>query len=95
MSNESKATKWLEDNTDLSWTRTRGDGPQVKRDSSFINRSEAYEIRDFILRYYKECNLEHKDSNYQITLKKIISYKKGEKVKTEELLNHLKGTLEK
>jgi hypothetical protein len=67
----------------------------VKLDRLYINRSEGYEIRDFILKYYDECNLEHKSENYEITLKKVTSYKKGEKVKTEDLLEHLKGKLEK
>ena len=89
MSKESQVTAWLKDNTDLSWKRTEGDRPQVKRDRLFINRSEGYEIRDFILNYYEGCNLEHKAENYKITLKKIKSYKQGEKVKTQDLLNHL------
>jgi hypothetical protein len=95
MSKESQVTKWLKENTDLSWTRSAGDAPAVKLDRLYINRSEGYEIRDFILKYYDECNLEHKSENYEITLKKVTSYKKGEKVKTEDLLEHLKGKLEK
>lgn len=95
MSKESQVTKWLKDNTDLSWTRTDGDAPPVKLDRLYINRSEGYEIRDFILKYYDECNLEHKSENYEITLKKIMAYRKGEKVKTEDLLSHLKSKLEK
>lgn len=93
MSKESQVAKWLRDNTDLSWTRTGGDEPPVKLDRLYINRSEGYEIRDFILKYYSECNLEHKPDNYKITLKKVLSYRKGEKVKTEDLLNHLKSKL--
>lgn len=95
MSKESQVTKWLEDNTDLSWTRTGADAPPVKLDRLYINRSEGYEIRDFILKYYDECNLGHKSENYEITLKKIMAYRKGEKVKTEDLLSHLKSKLEK
>lgn len=49
MSNEAKVSKWLRDNTELSWSRTKGDSPAVKLDRLYINRSEAYEIRDFIL----------------------------------------------
>lgn len=90
MSKEKQVTQWLKDNTDLSWFRTGGDEPPVKLDRLYINRSEAYEIRDFILNYYSECNLAHNSGNYEITLKKIMNYKPGEKVKTEELLNHLK-----
>ncbi len=93
MSKESQVTKWLEDNTDLSWTRTGGDAPPVKLDRLYINRSEGYEIRDFILKYYDECNLKHKPKNYEITLKKIMAYRKGEKSKTEDLLDHLKSKL--
>lgn len=93
MTNESQVTKWLKDNTDLSWTRTDGDSPAVKLDRLYINRGEAYEIRDFILKYYDECNLEHKPENYKISLEKILAYKKGEKVKTEDLLAHLKSKL--
>ncbi|HBC3568663.1 TPA: hypothetical protein ACN322_004655 [Vibrio parahaemolyticus] len=89
MSNTQKVTKWLKDNTNLSWTRTGGDEPPVKQDRLYINRSEGYEIRDFILRYYEECNLEHKGSNYEISLKKIKNFKPGEKVKTQDLLDHL------
>jgi Zn-finger protein len=95
MSTESQVTKWLVNNTDLAWTRTGGDAPAVKQDRLYINRSEGYEIRDFILKYYDECNLVHKLENYEITLKKVIEYRKGEKVKTEDLLEHLKGKLEK
>lgn len=95
MSNEQKVTKWLKGNTDLSWSRTPGDGPAVKLDSLYINRSEAYEIRDFILRYYKQCNLKHSDENYERTLKKILAYKKGKNVKTQDLLDHLEGQFKK
>ncbi len=91
MSNESKVTKWLKDNTDLSWTRTSGDEPAVKLDRLYINRSEGYEIRDFILNYYSQCGLEYKPENYEITLKKVKAYRKGEKIKTEDMLNHLKS----
>lgn len=93
MSKESQVTQWLKENTNLSWTRTSGDTPAVKRDRLFINRSEGYEIRDFILQYYDACDLAHKPENYGITLKKIMAYRKGEKVKTEDLLNHLKTKL--
>jgi hypothetical protein len=95
MKNEQKITKWLKENTDLSWTRTDGDEPPVKLDRLYINRSEAYEIRDFILKYYQECNLEHSESNYKISLKKILGYKSDEKVKTQELLDHLANKLGK
>lgn len=95
MSKESQLTKWLEDNADLSWVRTSGDAPPVKLDRLYINRSEGYEIRDFILRYYDECNLIHNSENYEITLQKIIAYRKGEKVKTEDLLEYLKNKLKK
>lgn len=93
MSNEDQVTRWLNDNTNLSWTRVDGDAPPVKLDRLYINRSEGYEIRDFILVYYDDCNLEHKYENYEITLKKIMAYKKGEKVKTKDLLVHLKSKL--
>ncbi len=95
MNDEQKVTKWLKENTELSWTRVGGDEPPVKLDRLYINRSEGYEIRDFILKYYKECNLKHKSNNYEITLKKIMEYKSGEKVKTQELIDHLKSKLNK
>jgi hypothetical protein len=94
MTNEKKVTNWLENNTDLSWTRTNGDSPAVRDDRLYINRSEGYEIRDLILNYYKNCNLAHKDENYVKTFNKIIKYKKGEKVKTEDILRHLKNNNE-
>ena len=75
MTNEAKITKWLKDNTDLSWTRTEGDSPAVKLDRLYINRSEAYEIRDFIINYYQCCNLGHNDKNYATTFKKIVAFK--------------------
>lgn len=93
MSNKQAVTKWLEENTDLSWTRTGGDEPPVKLDRLYINRSEGYEIRDFILKYYEQCNLKHSSSNYEKSLKKIMAYKKGEKVKTQDLLDYLEGKL--
>jgi len=91
MSNETKVTKWLKDNkTELSWTRTGNDTPAVKLDRLYINRSEGYEIRDFILRYYECCNIGHNDENYENSFKKIIAYNKGNKTKSDVLLNHLK-----
>lgn len=93
MSAEGEVSKWLRDNTDLSWTRTAGDGPQVKRDRLYTNRSEGYEIRDVILNFYEECNLEHKPENYEKTLAKILNYRTGEKVKTEDLMTYLIGTI--
>lgn len=93
MSNEQLITKWLKDNTDLSWTRTGGDVPPIKLDRLYINRSEGYEIKDFILKYYRLCNLEHKPDNYNITLKKIMNYKSGQKVKTQDMLSHLENQL--
>ncbi|MFU2511208.1 hypothetical protein [Pseudoalteromonas sp. ASV78] len=96
MTNEKLVTKWLEENTTgLSWTRVGNDTPAVKLDRLYINRSEAYEIRDFILRYYKECKLKHKAENYAITYKKIKSYKASEKVKSDEMLEYLSGLLQK
>lgn len=95
MSAKSEVTKWLDKNYDLSWVRTGGDGPQIKIDRLYINRSEGYEIRDFILRYYDECTLEHKPENYEKTMKKIMAYRKNEKVKTEDLMTHLKNKLKK
>jgi methionine salvage enolase-phosphatase E1 len=90
MSNEAKVSKWLRNNTNLSWTRTSGDSLAVKLDRVYINRSEVYEIRDFILGYYDCCNLGHKDDNYKNTFDKIIAFKKGEKVKSADMLNYLK-----
>jgi hypothetical protein len=89
MKHEQSVSKWLKDNANLSWTRSGGDTPAVKLDRLYINRKEAYEIRDFILEYYDTCNLEHKDENYKITLNKIFSYKAGEKVKRIDMLRHL------
>lgn len=60
MKYEQEVTDWLEENTNLAWTRTGGDKPPVKLDRLYINRSEGCEIRDFILKYYKDCNLAHK-----------------------------------
>lgn len=91
MTNEAKITKWLRENTNLSMARTEGDSPAVKLDRLYINRSEAYEIRDFILKYYGCCKLGHTDENYKKTFNKIREFKKGEKVKTETMLNHFKS----
>ncbi|WP_374087996.1 hypothetical protein [Methylomicrobium lacus] len=93
MTNEQSLTKWLEENTALSWTRSGGDEPPVKLDRLYINRSEGYEVRDFILKYYKHCNLKHSPSNYEKSLNKIMAYKKGEKIKTQDLLDCLEGLL--
>lgn len=89
MTNEAKITKWLKDNTKLSWTRTEGDSPAVKLDRLYINRGEGYEIRDLIINYYQCCNLGHNDKNYKITYNKMAAFEKGAKVKTEIMLNHL------
>lgn len=93
MSDKQSVTKWLEENTNLSWTRTGGDEPPVKLDRLFINRSEGYEVRDFILKYYEQCNLKHSTSNYEKSFLKIMAYRKGEKVKSQDLLDHLAGEL--
>jgi len=95
MKHEQEVTDWLEQNTDLAWTRIGGDRPSVKLDRQFINRSEGYEIRYFILKYYEECNLVHKSENYRESLKKIMDYKSGEKVETQDLLDHLTEGLKK
>lgn len=90
MTNEAKVTKWLTNNTDLSWSRTEGDNPAVKLDRLYINRSEAYVVRDFILGYYDCCKLGHNDNNYEKTFDRIVAFEKGKKVKSEDMLNHLK-----
>jgi hypothetical protein len=90
MSNEAKVSKWLRDNTKLSWTRAGGDNHAIKLDRLYINRSEAYEIRDFILGYYDCCNIDHNDDNYKKTFNKIINFRKGKKVKSEDMLNYMK-----
>ncbi len=89
MTEKQKITNWLNSNTDLSWTRVGGDEPPVKLDREYINRGEGYEIRDFILKYYKECNLKHVDNNYEKSYRKIMKYRKGEKIKSQDLLDHL------
>lgn len=89
MTNKEMLTNWLRDNTDLSWNRTVGDSPATKQDSNYINRSEAYEIRDLIINYYDNCRLEYSNKNFKITLKKINEYKSGQKVRRDDLLNHL------
>lgn len=95
MSDTHSVTKWLEENTNLSWTRTGGDEPPVKLDRLYINRSEGYEVRDFILKYYKQCKLEHSTGNYEKSFRKIMAFKKGEKLKSQDLLDHLAGELSK
>lgn len=91
MSNEAKVEKWLRDHHQhLSWNRTPGDTPAKRVDAEFINRSEGYEIRDLIVSYYNGCNLSFSDENFSKTYPKIVSYKKGEKVKRDEMLKHLK-----
>lgn len=89
MTNEEILTKWLQDNTDLSWNRTAGDSPAIKQDLHYINRSEAYEIKDLIIDYYNNCKLEFSNKNFKITLKKINKYKLGKKVSRDEILNYL------
>ena len=90
MVDKDKITKWLKDNyPELSWNRTSGDGPQIKIDADFINRSEGYEIRDLIYKYYTHCNLGFNDKNFETTYKKIVNYKKSQKVKRDEMLEYL------
>ena len=93
MSDKQAVTKWLKENTDLSWTRTGGDEAPVKLDRLYLNRSEGYEIRDFILKYYEKCNLKHSSNNYEKSFGKIMAYKNGEKVKTQDLLDHLEAKI--
>ncbi|AFI89729.1 MULTISPECIES: hypothetical protein [Pectobacterium] len=92
---ESQVTKWLNDNTNLSWTRTGTDTPAIKLDRLYTNRSEAYEVRDVMLRFFKDNNVTHNDASYKIIFDGIIAYKKGERVKTDDLLEHLKIFLKK
>jgi hypothetical protein len=92
---ESQVTKWLKANTDLSWARTGSDTPAVTLDRLYTNRSEGYEIRDIILRFFKDNNVTHNDANHQIIFDGIIAYKKGQRVKTSDLLEHLKTFLKK
>jgi hypothetical protein len=92
---ESQVTKWLKASTSLSWTRTGTDTPAVKHDRLYTNRSEGYEIRDVILRFFKDNNVTHSDASYKIIYDGIIAYKKGERVKTDDLLIHLKSFLKK
>ncbi|MBY8037540.1 hypothetical protein KW477_06025 [Vibrio fluvialis] len=89
MSNEQLVTNWLKNNTNLSWSRTGGDQPPVKLDRLYINRSEAYEIRDFIIKLCSEGNYKHSDENYNIIYNDIKAYKPSEKLTTQELLSHL------
>ena len=90
MPNKEKITKWIKDNhSELSWSRTSGDGPQTNDDAKYINRSEGYEIRDLVYDYYTHCNLGFNAKNFEITLKKIINYRIGQKVKRDEMLNYL------
>lgn len=89
MKNSSLITQWLKDVKKVSFSRSEGDGPQTKVDSLYINRNEGYELRDLILDYYKEKNIIHKYENYEITYKKIMGYKKGEKVKRNDMLKYL------
>lgn len=90
MTNEKLVTKWLEENTTgLSWTRVGNDTPAVKLDRLYINRSEAYEIRDFIIKFFDEFNISHSAQNYKVTFEKIMAFNKGQKVSSEDMLNHL------
>ncbi|WP_342609206.1 hypothetical protein [Vibrio tritonius] len=82
-------TNWLKNNTTLSWTRTGGDQPAVKLDRIYINRSEAYEIRDFIIKLCSEGNYQHSEKNYAIFFKDINAYNPGQKVTSQELLSYL------
>ncbi len=88
--NISNLNEWLEENTDLSTTRTSGDSPAVKLDREFINRSERYEVRDLIIELYDDCNLAYSDENFKKTLKKIMDFNKGKKTKRVDYLSHLK-----
>ena len=92
MLNSSRITKWLKDNTDLDWRRSPGDSPAIKLDSLYINRTEGYEMRDLIVNYYTNCKLEFSDKNFLKTFKKIMKYKKGIKVKREDMLEHLQSS---
>ena len=72
MINKEKLTNWLRENhPELSWSRTGGDGPQKRDDANYINRSEAYEIRDLIYSYYTHCSLGFTDKNFEKT-KKVL-----------------------
>ena len=90
MINKEKLTNWLRENhPELSWSRTGGDGPQKRDDANYINRSEAYEIRDLIYSYYTHCSLGFTDKNFEKTYGKIMNYKKSKKVKRGEVLEYL------
>jgi len=82
---------WLKKNCpELSWRRVGGDKPPIRTDSFYLNRSEGYEIRDLMYEFFKSCNnIQCNKENLEEVYNEIQNYKKGEKVKREEVLNHL------
>lgn len=83
--------RWLRENCkELVWKRASGDYPPKKEDSLYIHREEGYEIRDLMYDFFEECpNLECNYDNYKKIYEAIKNYKKGEKVKRDELLAFL------
>lgn len=93
--NAKKVAKWLRENTKLSDKRTGGDEPAVKEDREYLNRSELYEVRDLIVRYLDEAKKEYSDTICKNAYNKIVKFRKGQKVKTQDFLDHLLGKLDK
>jgi len=91
MCDKSRIINWLKDNhPELSWHRIGGDKPPIDIDSLFINRQEGYEIADLMYEFFNSCYIEYNDSNFMKVYNAIQSYRKGEKVKREELLKFLR-----
>ena len=90
MSIVSELTAWLKkQDVKLSWTRVGGDEPPVEQDRLYINRSEGYEIRDFILSFFEQHNIDHTEKNYDFILHLILGYEQGKKIKTDDLRTYI------
>ncbi len=86
-------TKWLQNNkSSLTWTKTNENEFFETVDKTYISHGEGYKIRDLIIKYYDTCNLKYNDRNFKISYDKIISYAKGKKIKSQELLDYLTKT---
>ncbi|MCA2015593.1 hypothetical protein LDJ79_05685 [Vibrio tritonius] len=95
--NAKKVSKWLRENANpkLSDTRTDGDEPAVKEDREYLNRKELYEVRDVIVRYIDEAKKTYSDTICKNAYNKIKDFRSGDKVKTQDFLDHLHGKLDK
>jgi hypothetical protein len=87
-----RVTQYLR-NSGFPFHRTGGDKPPINRDKIFLNRSEGYELRDFISEFIINNGLDNSDETIQRLLDLISRYKPHQLVTRKEMENYLLSNL--